>query len=1026
MSKLVRTAILVAFFLVMAFNTGLTDGQEPIEKQLSKEDLSQPSVATLAERLRILRRNAQRYGPKHPAMPNVLKQIATLEEQLRELIGKSPSIPSTTIPSPVVEANERPLPPKFSPSTVDQKPEKRIERISEWGFAPWSQWPANVQDLLAEARKVSQYQEAYPLLGLKQIVAVGPMPGLGLMWGVEYDPIARCSYIYQWFDSSRSAEKMLYFEIHRRVLSIYYPTSFEKDGRFWLLCHRETSDDYSFASEDWNYVVFELQADPMPPFQIRPVSESPICLIRSRAIEPLGAIVSSQQMGWFLHGDVDVTPFDGVSSEAPFQLKQIDGKRLILERENVLDPNSPMYLSMISQWAAFQDRVSSVALQAKSSTLSHYEIGANSTGELLFIDGMGNVKAIRNSFTEDEAFSDWPPQKLSQLGWYDSLGDGALFDRFYKYNFQILSEKQDVLEWASSHAFGKTTGDLPGLRSDYWYCIPITEPLEGNQQDAPILPHGSILVQTISAVLGSDAEDQNRYCNIETRVLVFIYGEWFAFSYLWDSEQADAELVQTDQEVEFQVSDQTTPFSYLVKRSISCFECHQQGALSLSPEMVKEPRSANTADNISVNRLNWSQISLNNSANGFDRLAWNPILIQGQGGFKSMESRGVEESLSAEGKVDWDWYKRSLLEETVEPWFRASFRPSGFFSTELDETWTPRPNASGTLVSQTRQIYTMAQGYAISRDPKYLDAMKKGIRFLGDHFADKKFGGYYCQVDESGQVIDRGKDGYGHAFVIYALATAARVSGEKGYAEDALKCWDILRSTMMEPNGGLMWKASENFTGLNRRSQNPNMHLFEGLVELYDVTRDPVLYEDTKKLMDFVVHRLRHVDGVIPEDYKANWDQPVLNDEIPYIVMGHQVEWAFLISRAVEVGFPRRYLIIGQELMNFAMENGYDPQEGGLIEVPSRGKGAWQQAEFLRALIRYYSMHGREDYLLPIKKTQALIQEKFIDHQYGGWVEWGNKEKGNHWKAASHEVAMYIEGIRVARLKQFNDRRVAR
>jgi len=164
----------------MAFNTGLTDGQEPIEKQLSKEDLSQPSVATLAERLRILRRNAQRYGPKHPAMPNVLKQIATLEEQLRELIGKSPSIPSTTIPSPVVEANERPLPPKFSPSTVDQKPEKRIERISEWGFAPWSQWPANVQDLLAEARKVSQYQEAYPLLGLKQIVAVGPMPGLGL------------------------------------------------------------------------------------------------------------------------------------------------------------------------------------------------------------------------------------------------------------------------------------------------------------------------------------------------------------------------------------------------------------------------------------------------------------------------------------------------------------------------------------------------------------------------------------------------------------------------------------------------------------------------------------------------------------------------------------------------------------------------------------------------------------------------------------------------------------------------------
>jgi len=53
---------------------------------------------------------------------------------------------------------------------------------------------------------------------------------------------------------------------------------------------------------------------------------------------------------------------------------------------------------------------------------------------------------------------------------------------------------------------------------------------------------------------------------------------------------------------------------------------------------------------------------------------------------------------------------------------------------------------------------------------------------------------------------------------------------------------------MMESDGGLMWKASMDFSGLNRRSQNPNMHLFEGLLELYDATRDPGVYSDTQRI----------------------------------------------------------------------------------------------------------------------------------------------------------------------------------
>jgi hypothetical protein len=59
-----------------------------------------------------------------------------------------------------------------------------------------------------------------------------------------------------------------------------------------------------------------------------------------------------------------------------------------------------------------------------------------------------------------------------------------------------------------------------------------------------------------------------------------------------------------------------------------------------------------------------------------------------------------------------------------------------------------------------------------------------------------------------------------------------------------------------------------------------------------------------------------------------------------------------------------------------------------------------------------------------LSKTQYLIQRDFIDPNYGGWISPASEEKGNHSKAASHEFAMYIEGIRIARQTKklhFND-----
>ncbi len=988
-------------------------GQELPEKKLSRADLQRPEVAGVVERLRTLRKNEARFGPKHPALPSVHKQIASLEDQLRELTGQgsperapslSPSLPPSLPSIPQKGPDEGLADP--GPKRILEKP---ILRPSEWGFAPWSRWPSTVKELSMTLRSQSDYQEAYPWLGLRDIVAVGPMPGMGLMWGIEYDPIVDRSYVFQWFDSHESSQKTIYFESPGRILSLYFPSTFDQDGKFWILKEAKQQESQHRGADPnaWRTAqVFIVQADRYPPYQVDFKSPDRLGGLELQA-SASAQILSSQQKGWFFFGEVQIVDKSNLALREGIELKRLEDGLWAMDREN-LAAGLTAQRGLIWPDPPAHGR----------SSRGFRSMGQDSAGEALVVDRIGRVARCNPGTAANHSSASWAPKKLSQLGWYSSMVDGAMVDSFRKYIPEPSIETSDMKKSSLLLALGEQASGIAGFRTDYWFCLPQGTTIKLYEEGNSSYPDGTLFVQTISqgALLDSSQWMPDR--KVETRVLLFCDHEWFSLSYVWDAEQSDAELVESHEQIDLELEGKGSMVPWRIHKPTACFGCHRDGTITRKPgkldlESIPKARFGETGRNSAWNR------SILGTSPRFKKMDWSPLLAAGHPwpmGIQAAEEKVPSGEATGGQGVEWGWFKKSLVEENLEPWYRASVRPSGFFHTELDETWAPKPNASATLVSQTRQIYTMAVGYSVTQDPRFLEAMKRGITFLLERFSDTKHGGYFYQVNEQGQVLDRGKDGYGHAFVIYALATAAKVSGEAQYSDEALKCWEVLRSSMMESDGGLMWKASEDFSGLNRRSQYPNMHLFEGLLELYDATRDPGVYSDTQRLLDFVVGRLRHESGVIPEDYQADWNKPVMVEQEPYIQMGHQVEWAFLISRAVELGFPRRYLEVGQELMDYSMSHGYDQQSGGLHERPGAGKGGWQQAEFLRSLLRYYSMHGRSEYLEPIRKTQALIRDDFIDHRYGGWIERGKKEKGNHWKAASHEVAMYIEGIRIENL----------
>jgi mannose/cellobiose epimerase-like protein (N-acyl-D-glucosamine 2-epimerase family) len=407
--------------------------------------------------------------------------------------------------------------------------------------------------------------------------------------------------------------------------------------------------------------------------------------------------------------------------------------------------------------------------------------------------------------------------------------------------------------------------------------------------------------------------------------------------------------------------------------------------------------------------------------------------------------------------VDIAWFRSRLANETNH-WLTAASTPRGFFRVNLDREWRPVGKQMATLTSQNRQIYVMAIGFDLSGHDAYLDAVKKGSDFMLEHFRDRQYGGMFFSVSPDGTVVDDCKDSYGIAFAIFGLAHAGRVTGEACYTEAALELWSDMKKNLRDSAGFYRARMTRNFrqswrpttrTLLTRQlkalvarmtrnfsqswwfnTQNPMMHLFEALLALYTVTRSPDIYQDAVDHCHSLLMRLfQDSGGFLPEVYDDGWN-PLPGSNNGRIDIGHQFEWAYLLSHAVEKRFPRAYLAIGERLLEYGMKVGYDSVTGGIFSTAdyagnadSGPKSWWQQTELLRALMHYAAIRDRPDLWAPFEQSLAFVKQHFIDAVHGGWYanyDRGKprnrhaRRKGNPWQAGYHVCGMYAEALRLA------------
>jgi mannose/cellobiose epimerase-like protein (N-acyl-D-glucosamine 2-epimerase family) len=386
-------------------------------------------------------------------------------------------------------------------------------------------------------------------------------------------------------------------------------------------------------------------------------------------------------------------------------------------------------------------------------------------------------------------------------------------------------------------------------------------------------------------------------------------------------------------------------------------------------------------------------------------------------------------SLETAQHIDHEWFRKTLAEETAR-WRKAAFRTNGFFAVSLDRQWQPVGSQNGTLVSQGRQIFVMTAGYELTKDPAYLEAARKGADFLLKYFRDAEMGLFFYGVDPEGGTVNSSKDCYGLAFALFGLSHVARVSGDERYTAAALETWDQIKQHLRDDNGLFRPQMDRAFTKVSGRNcQNPMMHLFESLLALYDATGSKAVLQEAIAYADTLFIKLYDErEGRLPEYYDQDW-KPVTFETKSYLEIGHQFEWAYLLSRAVERGFPKKYLAIGERLLNYGVKVGYDEQLGGIFSrcdqegnIIRKSKGWWEQCEALRAMMHYAVLHGRKDLWPAFDKSLEYAKAHLIDPEYGGWYQIYDPAaatertgKGSVWQTGYHVSGLYVEALQLSK-----------
>ncbi|HEX8595433.1 MAG TPA: AGE family epimerase/isomerase [Pseudomonas sp.] len=268
----------------------------------------------------------------------------------------------------------------------------------------------------------------------------------------------------------------------------------------------------------------------------------------------------------------------------------------------------------------------------------------------------------------------------------------------------------------------------------------------------------------------------------------------------------------------------------------------------------------------------------------------------------------------------------------------------------VDASHQPLPPQRYRAMACARQLFVFSSLIDHRAVPEAAGRAAALFRSLQHHFHDAEHGGWFYSIDSQGAPLDRRKDLYTHAFIIFACAHYWAKVREPLVESVFNAALNVVAERFADGTGLYEAMLTEDWTSLNTGPlQNPLMHLAEAFLATLAVREDAA----TVGALDDLVRAMqaRFVDsahGILlekPLGAVDNWYEP-----------GHQFEWFFLLDSSSRLHGSPLHASLSQAFAQ-AEAQGVDPQTGAVIamldvdgQVRDGTQRIWAQAEYLRAL----------------------------------------------------------------------------
>lgn len=292
----------------------------------------------------------------------------------------------------------------------------------------------------------------------------------------------------------------------------------------------------------------------------------------------------------------------------------------------------------------------------------------------------------------------------------------------------------------------------------------------------------------------------------------------------------------------------------------------------------------------------------------------------------------------------------------------------------LDAQHRPLPVQRYRAMACARQLYLFSSRIG---QPGAAERAAALFRSLQKHFHDAEHGGWFYSIDAQGKPLDRRKDLYTHAFIVFACAHYWGKVGE-GLVEATLNAaLEVVDQQFARDDGLYEASLGEDWADLGSGPlQNPQMHLAEAFLQVLAVREDEHVQQSLLQLCEALqMHFVEPQHGLMLEKPRGavdNWFEP-----------GHQFEWFYLLETSPLLrGTPLHASI--DKAFGYAERVGVKNAavlamldvEGNVLDATQR---IWAQAEYLRALV-----------LRSGNEAKLLAQLKAMEQQFlhaGGWYE---------------------------------------